>query len=49
MIWFGLESFFGLATYSRSPQTKGKGEKRRVYRGEKEYNVAAMKVNCVYD
>jgi hypothetical protein len=27
---------------------KGKAERRRAHRYEKEYNVAVMKVNCVY-
>ena len=27
--------------------SEGKGERRRPHRCEKEYNVAAMKVNCV--
>jgi hypothetical protein len=53
MIWFGLERFFHLVTYSWcvmhwNPQAKGKGERRRAHRCEKEYNVAAMKENCVY-
>jgi hypothetical protein len=53
MILSILERFFHMVTCSWcvvhwSPKAKGKGESRRVHIDNKEYNVAAMKVNCVY-
>ena len=54
MIWLVLESFFAcshtadvlcIEVHKRREKVRG----TRANRCEKEYNVAAMKVNCVYE
>jgi hypothetical protein len=51
MVWLGnvlSPGHIQLMCCAFKSTTKGKGERRRVCRCEKEYNVAAMEVNCFY-